>query len=133
MLIAGFGRRGHAVGDIPGVRFKVGGCRQSAAVGRQQVALQAAAAEMTDSSEALLVGASVQHGSSGSMLTRSSSEGPKSVQLQLCDGYAACQPRLSAGMSVMAVQALLACREELLAVYKHAACACFVLRVCRRW
>ena len=23
MLIAGFGRRGHAVGDIPGVRFKV--------------------------------------------------------------------------------------------------------------
>lgn len=24
MLIAGFGRRGHAVGDIPGVRFKVG-------------------------------------------------------------------------------------------------------------
>lgn len=24
VLIAGFGRRGHAVGDIPGVRFKVG-------------------------------------------------------------------------------------------------------------
>jgi small subunit ribosomal protein S23e len=23
VLIAGFGRRGHAVGDIPGVRFKV--------------------------------------------------------------------------------------------------------------
>ena len=23
MLVAGFGRRGHAVGDIPGVRFKV--------------------------------------------------------------------------------------------------------------
>ena len=23
MLISGFGRRGHAVGDIPGVRFKV--------------------------------------------------------------------------------------------------------------
>ena len=23
MLIAGFGRKGHAVGDIPGVRFKV--------------------------------------------------------------------------------------------------------------
>lgn len=23
MLIAGFGRSGHAVGDIPGVRFKV--------------------------------------------------------------------------------------------------------------
>lgn len=26
VLIAGFGRRGHAVGDIPGVRFKVGRC-----------------------------------------------------------------------------------------------------------
>jgi len=25
VLIAGFGRRGHAVGDIPGVRFKVRG------------------------------------------------------------------------------------------------------------
>ena len=24
VLVAGFGRRGHAVGDIPGVRFKVG-------------------------------------------------------------------------------------------------------------
>lgn len=24
VLIAGFGRSGHAVGDIPGVRFKVG-------------------------------------------------------------------------------------------------------------
>jgi len=23
VLVAGFGRRGHAVGDIPGVRFKV--------------------------------------------------------------------------------------------------------------
>ncbi len=29
VLIAGFGRRGHAVGDIPGVRFKV---RSSACV-----------------------------------------------------------------------------------------------------
>jgi hypothetical protein len=28
VLIAGFGRRGHAVGDIPGVRFKVGGAAQ---------------------------------------------------------------------------------------------------------
>jgi hypothetical protein len=27
VLIAGFGRRGHAVGDIPGVRFKVRGQR----------------------------------------------------------------------------------------------------------
>ncbi len=26
VLIAGFGRRGHAVGDIPGVRFKVRTC-----------------------------------------------------------------------------------------------------------
>ena len=26
VLIAGFGRRGHAVGDIPGVRFKVRHC-----------------------------------------------------------------------------------------------------------
>ena len=23
MLVAGFGRKGHAVGDIPGVRFKI--------------------------------------------------------------------------------------------------------------
>jgi small subunit ribosomal protein S23e len=33
VLIAGFGRRGHAVGDIPGVRFKVAkvaGCGLSA-------------------------------------------------------------------------------------------------------
>jgi small subunit ribosomal protein S23e len=29
VLIAGFGRRGHAVGDIPGVRFKV--CRSVSA------------------------------------------------------------------------------------------------------
>jgi ribosomal protein S12 len=36
VLIAGFGRRGHAVGDIPGVRFKVGSSAASAAEQRQQ-------------------------------------------------------------------------------------------------
>lgn len=29
VLIAGFGRKGHAVGDIPGVRFKVNEHQQS--------------------------------------------------------------------------------------------------------
>jgi ribosomal protein S12 len=33
VLIAGFGRRGHAVGDIPGVRFKVGWLAAAAAAG----------------------------------------------------------------------------------------------------
>lgn len=28
VLVAGFGRRGHAVGDIPGVRFKVSGVEE---------------------------------------------------------------------------------------------------------
>jgi ribosomal protein S12 len=36
VLIAGFGRRGHAVGDIPGVRFKVRSSAASAAEQRQQ-------------------------------------------------------------------------------------------------
>ena len=34
VLIAGFGRRGHAVGDIPGVRFKVQLCLLSCCSGR---------------------------------------------------------------------------------------------------
>lgn len=35
VLVAGFGRKGHAVGDIPGVRFKVSTCYEYAAITSQ--------------------------------------------------------------------------------------------------